>query len=143
MAFDYPNKIRFCCIFCGICCSDTISKNRHIIMLKHEAEQLSIELDKKISDFAIECIGKEPYFFEMKKTDGKCVFLDENNKCSIYLVRPLICKCYPFELIDLKNEKFEFNVTYECPGIGLGNIIEKKFFDQLYNQIRIAFKDVI
>lgn len=142
MDFDYPEKIKFDCIYCGICCGDTINKKRHIIMLKQEAEHLSIEIGIKISDFAFECVGNEPYFFEMKKIDGKCIFLDKNKKCNIYSLRPVICKCYPFELIDLQNEKFKFNVTNECPGIGLGNILGRKYFDELFNQVRFAFKNI-
>lgn len=141
MDFNYPKKIRFDCIYCGVCCCNTMSKNRHILMLKHEVNQISSKLNKKISDFAVESIGNDSYLFEMKKNDGKCIFLDQYNKCSIYLLRPLICKFYPFELINQKNEEFKFKVTYECPGIGLGKVLRKEYFIDLFNQAKIIFKN--
>ena len=31
MDFNYPDNIKFDCIYCGICCGDTSNKKRHIM----------------------------------------------------------------------------------------------------------------
>jgi len=58
----------------------------------------------------------------MRKTeDGRCIFL-KGDSCSIYSIRPLICKFYPFELRRTGKGRFIFTYTDECPGIGGGLI---------------------
>lgn len=141
MDFSYPETLRFKCIKCGICCGDTKEKKRHILILSEEANQISIKTGKKISDFTSICAGKSPYFFEMnKKDDGKCVFLSSNNKCCIYSDRPLICRFYPFELVDRINEIHKFRSTDECPGINQGEILDKKYFNELFNLANTRFQ---
>lgn len=83
--------------------------------------------------FAVEVADKSPYSYEMKKTaEGKCVFL-KNNQCSIYGLRPLICRFYPFQLtFDSDSEMHVFDFTYECPGISCGKSVSKKDFEALF-----------
>lgn len=142
MNFVYPEAVRFSCINCGICCGDTNAKKRHILILKEEANQISIKTGKKISDFASICIAKSPYFFEMNKNDyDKCVFLSLNNKCCIYSDRPLVCRFYPFELVDQINKIHKFCFTDECPGINQGKLLDKKYFSGLFELAKNRFQN--
>ena len=131
MKFDYPVALRFQCVKCGICCGDTKEKSRHVLLLKPEAEQISKATGQSVAQFAVEIEDKKPYSYEMKKRteDGKCVFL-ENDRCTIYLVRPLICRFYPFEL-DSRSGKYSFHFTKECPGIGEGGILAVEYFTKM------------
>ena len=141
MDFSYPKNIRFDCINCGICCSDTSEKKRHILMLNKETNEISIKTGKKISDFASIYLGKKPYSYEMnKKGNGKCFFLSLENKCYIYSERPLICRFYPFELIDLIDGRYKFCFTDECPGIKKGKTLDKKYFNDLFELARNRFR---
>ena len=141
MAFIYPKDLRFSCINCGICCGDTKDKKRNILMLKKEAKQISSKIGKNISDFADICIIKSPYFFEMKKNDnGMCMFLSSKNKCDIYSNRPLICRFYPLELVDQINDKYKFSFTEECPGINQGIILDKQYFNNLFELAKTKFQ---
>ncbi len=45
-----------------------------------------------------------------------CIFL-EDNECTIYEQRPLICRFYPFELTTDERGDFVFRETLECPAI--------------------------
>ena len=102
-------------------------------MLKTEAERISKETKREINEFAKEVFCSEPYIYEIIKTesDGKCCFL-ESNHCTIYGLRPIICRFYPFELQNLGNDRFSFSYTTKCEGIGQGSTIEKSFFDNLF-----------
>ena len=133
MNFDYPVKMRFRCVKCGICCGDTKEKTRHIILLKIEAEKITEITSQPVSNFAVKIKDKMPYVYEIKKTaeDGKCVFL-ENNLCTIYLFRPLICRFYPFELKILHSGKYTFLFTEECPGINKGRILSESYFREMF-----------
>ena len=140
MEFGYPKNIRFHCTYCGICCGDTKEKKRHILMLNEEAVLISIKIKMKISDFANICLDKKPYFYEMNKNEnGKCIFLSSENKCNIYSKRPLICRFYPFELINQPIDNYEFRFTNECPGINNGKPLDKKYFIELFELAKNRF----
>ena len=133
MDFDYPTTVRFHCTKCGICCGDTEEKTRHIILLKTEAEQIAKTTTQPISKFAVKIKSKAPYVYEMKKRaeDGKCVFL-EKNSCTIYPLRPLICRFYPFELKSAHSGKHQFLFTEECPGINTGRMLSANYFRKMF-----------
>jgi len=132
VSFDYPIALRFQCTKCGICCGDTNKKIRHILLLSNEAEQIAAATSRQTSEFAVKIENKSPYSYEMEKTteSGKCIFL-ENNRCSIYPLRPLVCRFYPFELRIAANRKHEFLHTDECPGIGKGKTLHKSYFGKM------------
>lgn len=140
MNFDYPNTVHFRCMKCGICCGDTKEKTRHVLLLKTETEQIAEATSQPTTQFAVEINGSEPYGYEMKKKaeDGKCVF-SENNRCRIYLVRPLICRFYPFKL-DSYSGKYIFRFTKECPGIGKGRILRQQDFKKMFHLARAKHK---
>jgi Fe-S-cluster containining protein len=135
--FDYPSTVRFHCAKCGICCGDTKEKTRHVLLLRTEAEQIAKTTSQPISKFAVKIRNKMPYTYEMKKTaeDGKCVFL-ENNRCTIYPLRPLICRFYPFELKISQGGKYKFLFTEECPGINKGRMLSEAYFRKMF---RLAY----
>jgi Fe-S-cluster containining protein len=114
---------------------DTRTHVRRILLLEAEAKHISTVRGKPTEEFTVEVVGREPYAYEMKKTtkDKKCVFLD-GNSCSIYAVRPLVCRFYPFQLSKDKGQKYSFSATTECPGVGRGEILRKEFFEDLFRQ---------
>ena len=141
MNFNYPTTVRFQCIKCGICCGDTKEKTRHILLLKTEAEQIATATSQPTAAFTIKTKNKTPYNYEIKKTEeGKCIFL-ENNRCTIYATRPLICRFYPFELKIAHNGKHTFLYTNECPGINKGPILSKNYFRKLLRLARTQTAD--
>jgi Fe-S-cluster containining protein len=138
--FDYPTAVRFHCIKCGTCCGDTKEKTRHILLLRTEAEQIAKTTMQPIFKFAVKIKGKTPYSYEMKKREnGKCAFL-ENDQCTIYPLRPLICRFYPFELKVLHNRKPKFLYTEECPGINKGRLLNKDYFRKMFRLARAKFR---
>lgn len=137
MSFEYPHKIRFKCVKCGICCGDTKEKTRHILLLDKEANNIATTTNQPVTVFALKIADKTPYCYEMRKTEkGKCVFLREN-RCSVYMKRPLICRYYPFGLETNQNQQKNFYYANECPGIGKGKIIKEEDFRKL---LRLANK---
>jgi Fe-S-cluster containining protein len=131
--FTYPNELFFECSKCGICCGDTKQKIRHILLLESEANAISTEMRLSKQSFTKPIANKAPYCYEMKKDkEGKCLFL-KKNQCSIYGLRPLICRFYPFEFkFDKEKNKYGFSFTFECPEIGKGKRLTKKVFEELF-----------
>ncbi len=140
MQFDYPDDVCFDCSKCGLCCGDTTEKTRHVLMLRSDAEKISILTGLPVNKFAHEIIGKIPYIYEMNKKpeNGECTFL-EDNQCTLYAYRPLICRFYPFELSTNNDGKYVFRVTLECPGVrhlgtfGVGMKLNSDYFKALFD----------
>jgi Fe-S-cluster containining protein len=133
MEFTYPENINFECNRCGLCCGDTKKKTRHILVLAEEARRIAEYVCHPIENFA-EATGEiKPYIYQIKKsTKGKCFFLD-NNQCTIYNLRPLICRFYPFELKFSKGQgSYVFDFTFECPTIGKGKNLTREDFKDLF-----------
>jgi len=141
LSFNYPRNIRFRCLKCALCCGDTTKKVRHVLLLKMEAERIAEAIGKPAEEFATKIEGHAPYTCEMRKTmrEGKCIFLDDN-RCTIYPLRPLICRFYPFELRITANGKHEFLRARECQGIGEGKTLTKNYFENLLQQIMVLEK---
>ena len=142
--FDYPPDLCFGCSKCGLCCGDTPNKTRHILLLKQDATRIAAATSKETATFATETPQNAPYIYEMHKNpaDQKCVFL-QNNQCTIYEHRPLICRFYPFELSTTENGVYVFRATDECPGVcatgqGVGKgKLEERFFRVLLELARV------
>ncbi len=118
MGFTYPKNIRFKCTKCGLCCGDTKTKTRHVLLLKPEAERIAAHTKRALQEFTKKTEDTAPYSFEMLKNalTGMCIFL-EHNECTIYEQRPLICRFYPFELTTDERGDYVFRETLECPAI--------------------------
>ena len=54
------------------------------------------------------------------KDNGRCSFLDQQNQCKIYPVRPTQCKTYPFWPEVLKNKHSWRSEARRCEGINRG-----------------------
>ena len=138
MRFEYPADICFGCSKCGLCCGDTQQKKRHVLLLKSDAERIAAQTKREIGTFTDEIEDKAPYVYEMQKKpgDGKCLFL-QGNECVVYVVRPLICRFYPFELSTKEEGVYVFRVTDECSGVfshgpqGVGMKLDAGFFRAL------------
>jgi len=116
-----------------------------VLLLKSDAERIATSTNQQINVFADQISKKEPYIYEMHKNfEGVCIFL-QNNRCTIYAQRPLICRFYPFELSTDEKGIHTFSVTGECLGVrrpsnGVGkNKLDKLFFDRL---LELAFVEL-
>jgi Fe-S-cluster containining protein len=132
--FTCPNNVLFECSKCGLCCGDTKEKTRHILLLEQEANAISAETGLPKEEFTKEITGKSPYCYEMVKgSEGKCFFL-KDNQCTIYELRPLICRFYPFELkFEQDKDGHVFSFTLECPAIGKGKQVSRRDFEDLFS----------
>jgi len=138
----HPKHVRFRCQRCALCCGDTENRVRQILLLNTEAEHISKKTFRGLDQFAEKVEGSEPYVYMIKKTeDGRCLFL-RDRLCSIYEIRPIICRFYPFHLKNLRGLHV-FNYTDECPGIGKGPYLERIFFGRMFkNFIKLMREDV-
>ncbi len=112
LKFD-PGACRQCQ---GRCCN---GKSGNIFVNKTEIEEISHFLKIETSTFVEDFLKKVSYKLSIKEVKANhnyaCVFFDnENNKCTIYPVRPYQCRTFPFW--DYYNDKPE-ELSRECPGV--------------------------
>ncbi|NHJ03358.1 MAG: YkgJ family cysteine cluster protein [Candidatus Heimdallarchaeota archaeon] len=87
---------------CALCCRDT-----KMILSQNDIKRIETA-GYKIEEFSFK---DEEGFIKLKNIENKCYFL-QNNKCSIYLIRPQGCKFYPI-IYDLDEKKAILDP--ECP----------------------------
>jgi hypothetical protein len=113
----------FRCTGCARCCRAAFGDNTvtlfpgeiRAIMRATGLEWLQVAEPEEVGD--VDRYGNR-HAFEWalrKKPDGDCIFLD-GGRCSIYDLRPRICRTYPFFL------EGKMVQACECDGLGEGNM---------------------
>ncbi len=116
--FDYCFDPSACAGCGGHCCT---GESGYIWVKYHEIEGIATFLDQSVEDFATIYLKKVKHRYSLierereEEGDFACIFFDDAlNRCSIYPVRPLQCRTFPF-WEQFKNNTKE--VQKECPGI--------------------------
>jgi len=116
--FDYLFDPSACDACGGHCCT---GESGYIWVKYHEMEAIADFLERSVEDFATIYLKKVKHRYSLiekkreKEGDYACIFFDDKtNRCSIYPVRPLQCRTFPF-WDQFKNHREE--VEKECPGI--------------------------
>lgn len=133
--FRHPKNIRFECQRCARCCGDTSHRGRNILLREEELKRISEATGRRPLSFASRVSSVNSYPYRMKKRNGKCIFLD-GKACKIYKIKPIICSFYPFSLRKT-SEGYIFEVSKECPGIGLGDHLDQEYFGEM---LELAFQ---
>lgn len=107
------------CLDCGNCCTTTGP-----LLLNKDIDRLAKSLKLKPSVFAtiyLKIDEEQDYVFKQIP----CVFLDENNYCSVYANRPNACREFPHT--QQRNILQKLKITYLnstiCPAVAL--VVEK------------------
>jgi uncharacterized protein len=110
------NGIAFTCTDCGRCCSGAPGS---VALAPSEFKELAAFL--RLSSARLLETGVVPHddgYRILEKPNGDCQFF--NGRCTIYPVRPLQCRTYPFWRKNLRSEEAWGRTCAECPGIGQG-----------------------
>lgn len=101
----------------GHCCR---GESGYIWVKYSEIEQIASYLELEIENFATMYLRKVKHRYslvekKLAEDDYACIFFDDTKRrCSIYPVRPLQCRTFPFWEQFKQNEE---EVRKECPGI--------------------------
>lgn len=114
--FDYAFNPNACSACQGKCCT---GESGYIYVTKNEIEKISKLLSLDIREFVNDYLFKKGYKYSIKEIkfndSHECIFYDrESNACTIYDVRPLQCKTFPFW--DYYKTRVD-ELKLECPGI--------------------------
>ncbi len=117
----YQGGLRFQCTQCGNCCTGPPG---YVWVTREEIRRISAFLgrdDEWLPDDVLRRVG---FKYSLKeKGNGDCVYLQNvggRRICSIYPVRPLQCRTWPFWDINLKSPQTWAEAGDVCPGMNNG-----------------------
>jgi len=90
LLLSLSNNMRYC-ERCGACCRKCTNVRLEVTDIARIAQYLRVP----IPEFYVRYTRVHEEFFVIKK-DTPCMFLRGKNSCSIYPVRPEVCRVYPF-----------------------------------------------
>jgi hypothetical protein len=118
----YRDGLKFECTQCGNCCSGDPG---YVWASKEEIARIAAFLGRSDGWLAPEHLRRVGLHYSLtERAEGDCIFLKrENGKatCSIYPVRPLQCRTWPFWTDNLRSQG-EWNAlaAQKCPGMNKG-----------------------
>ena len=120
----YAAGLRFTCTHCGNCCSGDPG---YVYVTGDEIRKIAASIgcrNGRLSSKHIRKVGPRFSLVEDEET-GDCCFLDTKNGkrvCTIYSVRPLQCRTWPFWKINLESADDWCRAAQDCPGINTGKL---------------------
>ena len=73
------------------------------------------------------CLNEDGIFrLKMNREGPECIFLDSENKCSVYEGRPTQCRTWPFWPENMNAKVWSKEVAQFCPGVGKGPFRDKQ-----------------
>lgn len=90
-----------------------------IYVSRTEIKTIAASLHQTEAEFTAKYLYPFKDSYSIKEDrQGRCLFFD--NGCTIYPIRPLQCRTYPFWFSNLRSESRWKRVQQQCPGIGRG-----------------------
>jgi len=116
------SRVKFECIRCGKCCTTGPNVALTVFDICRIARYLGVDWKSLRGRYIIAYIADMIPVPALIGIAGRCVFLeyhDETPTCSIYPVRPMRCRLYPFQPIS-PSDPTRIQIHLECPGVGKG-----------------------
>lgn len=116
----YANGLRFECTQCGRCCKNH-GRYTFVNLSPRDMERIPKFLGLSRREFLDRFCHTAPGFHPSLRFDAEaCPFLDAENRCRIYPVRPMQCETWPFWTENLVEDVWKGEVKECCPGLDQG-----------------------
>jgi uncharacterized protein len=127
--YFFDQGICFECRQCGACCVGDpgtiyLSEGEINIVIKY----LGMDREGFIDRF---CYPFKDSYSLGEDCRGRCLFFD--NGCTIYPVRPMQCRTFPFWFSNVRSQARWCQIQQQCPGIGTGPCYSR---DQILTIVR-------
>ncbi|HYV36714.1 MAG TPA: YkgJ family cysteine cluster protein [Gemmataceae bacterium] len=131
----YADGLAFTCTRCGNCCRGApgavwVNDDELRAIAKYRGEN-ALEVEKLYTRMIQ---GSRSL---RERTNGDCVFWDQEAGCTVYPVRPRQCRTWPFWASNVHTPETWEQVTKVCPGAGKGDLIPVEEITWRLNVIRI------
>lgn len=115
----YKEGLSFECTGCGNCCTGSPG---YVWVNDQEIEEMANFLNMPIDKFRMQYLRQKHGRYalvELKYKNYDCIFL-KDDKCSIYPVRPVQCRTYPWWAVNLSSKEAWENAAKTCEGMRCG-----------------------
>lgn len=126
----YHNGLRFECTSCGNCCRNH-GKYTYVYLSDREVARIAAHLGLERKVFRERYCTLDDGWTVLRMDSPACPFLTNENRCSIYPVRPKQCATWPFWQENLVERVWEDEVKSACPGIGRGPLVDAATIERL------------
>ena len=132
----YHSGLKFACQQCGNCCTGSPG---FVWVTDDDIRAIAEYLDKPVGE--IRLLQTRPARGKMSLTEfanGDCVFFDPHSRtCTIYPVRPVQCRTWPFWKSNLASPELWDQADKDCPGVGQGEFVSLETIEALAAQIDV------
>ena len=111
----YEEGLPFTCTACGNCCKSR-GEYSHVYLREEEVTAIARHLDMDPVEFVRTQVRVEDGWISLLPGLSQCQFLDDAGRCTVYPVRPVQCRTWPFWDINLNQKTWTEEVNATCPG---------------------------
>ena len=126
----YSGGLRFFCTQCGNCCKNH-GDYTYVYLATIDVLRIAEHLDLSPADFVRDYCQTEDDWVTLRMDAPACPFLQPDNRCAIYPVRPKQCATWPFWEENLTEATWKGSVKECCPGIGKGPLTPAKEIERI------------
>ena len=124
----YADGVRFGCTESGRCCQNHGEFNS-VYFTKREERALADHLEISLRELRARYLKREDGYRVARSKDDACIFLD-GCSCSIYAVRPVPCRTWPFWPETIAKRDWERDVVPLCRGVGRGALRSREEIEE-------------
>ena len=133
-------EIKFSCIRCGRCCSTGPNVALTVYDICRISKYLGVNWRDLRGKYVIAIIADLIPIPVLRGLGEKCVFLKYENglpTCSIYPVRPMRCRLYPFQPVSPSDPSI-IMVDEKCSGVGGNGYVDPPWsvLEQYYTEVK-------
>ncbi len=136
----YEEGLRFECTQCGNCCR-IHGEYAYVYLLQKDLVAMAAHLELDPREFFDRYCSLEEGWIVLRMDDPACPFLDEQNRCCVYPVRPKQCATWPFWEENLVRETWNGSVKECCPGIGKGELHSKETVERIARETESYYEE--
>ncbi|UCD28663.1 MAG: YkgJ family cysteine cluster protein [Planctomycetota bacterium] len=118
----YKGGLHFACMECGNCCT---GEPGYVWVTRQEIRRIAAFLGHNQGWLSKDQLRRIGFKYSLtERPNGDCIFMQKNANgkrvCSIYSVRPLQCRTWPFWTSNLKSTNSWAEASLKCPGMNNG-----------------------
>lgn len=136
----YESGLPFSCTACGNCCRSR-GEYSHVYLREEEVAAIADHLGVDRVEFVRTQVVVEDGWITLLPGRDRCQFLDDAGRCTVYPVRPVQCRTWPFWDINLERRVWEEEVNAVCPGSRDGTIHDADRVDAIARATEDWYED--
>lgn len=134
----YDKGLRFTCLKCGNCCRAN-GDYAYVYVTTDEVARIMEHLDIPRKEFMRNHCSRLEGRTIIKFREGVCS-LGQDNLCTVYKVRPIQCRAWPFWSENLDEWVWYEEIASICPGVNRGRLYSKDELERIAESVNEALE---